>query len=1011
MCRLTIFHGIAAYIVIIPCLSAQNSAWTIGTFAGTDRPVKDGGPGISSLLNTPGSVVLDAGGNVIFADTNNHRVRKISTNGTIATIVGTGAPGNSGDSGPALTARMISPQGLALDAAGDLYISDYAANVVRMVSPTGIITTVAGNGLPGNTGNGGKATSASLDGPYALALDSAGNLYIAEDLNNAVRKVTPGGTITAFTTSPVGNPEGLAFDSTGALYIAAWGDDKIYKASPTGALTVFAGNGNEGYSGDGGPATSAMLAGPQGIAFDASGTLWICDSINNRIRNISGGSVPGATIQSVIGSGYSGLSPIGNVPSSVSVYLPVGVAVDAKGTVYWSESGNHRIREYVPSNHGVIELAGYTPALNTTAAPTSLLLFNPFGTATDASGNVYIADTSDNVIRKITPAGVSSVIAGTGNANFNGDIGTATSINLTAPEGVSVDAQGNIYVADTGNGRIRRINPAGQMLTIMGAGSALPLTGTFDGNAFLFYPTGVVATGNGTFVVVDEYFGIVAMVNSVGTITLIPTANVGYLGLPIGIAVSGSNVYIADTFDNRILKYNGTTTSVFAGTGAPGFSGDNGPANKATLFFPYAVAVDANNNVYIADTYNSAIRMVDTTGKITTIAGMPGMPGFSGDGGLAANAQIFFPTGLNVDGSGNIEVTDNGNQRVRILKYQAIPADLTIQPDSTTKSANHGSSTVIQLSLASMGGFAGSANIVATAPSGITVQFTPTVPVTITAGQTVVVAANVQIPAATATGAYTISFALTAGAIAHTVSVTLNVTNLPQFTSAGVVSAASFAGGGVSPGEIVAIFGQDMGPASVALGSFANGQLSTQAGGTQVTFGGVAAPIVYSLAGQVSAIVPYEVTGPVTQVQITYNGQTSPALPVAVVPAAPGIFTLPGGSQAAALNADLSVNGAGNPAAKGSVVVLFATGEGQTNPGGVDGRLATTVFPAPQLPVTVTIGGQTAQILYAGAAPYEVAGVLQINVMVPSNIPSGAAQVSLQVGTQTSGGSASIVVQ
>ena len=616
----------------------------------------------------------------------------------------------------------------------------------------------------------------------------------------------------------------------------------------------------------------------------------------------------------------------------------------------------------------------------------------------DPAGNFFVADTGNNAIKEVL-------------ASSGYTIDRSVGSGFSSPYGVTSDAFGNIYVADTGNGRIRRINPAGQMLTIMGAGSALPLTGTFDGNAFLFYPTGVAATGNGTFVVVDEYFGIVAMVNSVGTITLIPTANVGYLGLPIGIAVSGSNVYIADTFDNRILKYNGTTTSVFAGTGAPGFSGDNGPANKATLFFPYAVAVDANNNVYIADTYNSAIRMVDTTGKITTIAGMPGMPGFSGDGGLAANAQIFFPTGLNVDGSGNIEVTDNGNQRVRILKYQAIPADLTIQPDSTTKSANHGSSTVIQLSLASMGGFAGSANIVATAPSGITVQFTPTVPVTITAGQTVVVAANVQIPAATATGAYTISFALTAGAIAHTVSVTLNVTNLPQFTSAGVVSAASFAGGGVSPGEIVAIFGQDMGPASVALGSFANGQLSTQAGGTQVTFGGVAAPIVYSLAGQVSAIVPYEVTGPVTQVQITYNGQTSPALPVAVVPAAPGIFTLPGGSQAAALNADLSVNGAGNPAAKGSVVVLFATGEGQTNPGGVDGRLATTVFPAPQLPVTVTIGGQTAQILYAGAAPYEVAGVLQINVMVPSNIPSGAAQVSLQVGTQTSGGSASIVVQ
>jgi hypothetical protein len=197
MRRLTFFHGIAAHFVIITGLFGQNSAWTIGTFAGTDRPVKDGGPGTASLLNTPGSVVLDADGDVIFADTNNHRVRKIAPNGTISTIAGSGAPGNSGDSGPALTARTISPQGLAMDVAGDLYISDYSANVVRMVSPTGIITTVAGTGLPGYTGNGGKATSATLDGPYALALDAAGNLYIAEDINNVVRKVTPGGTISA----------------------------------------------------------------------------------------------------------------------------------------------------------------------------------------------------------------------------------------------------------------------------------------------------------------------------------------------------------------------------------------------------------------------------------------------------------------------------------------------------------------------------------------------------------------------------------------------------------------------------------------------------------------------------------------------------------------------------------------------------------------------------------------------------------------------------------------------
>jgi uncharacterized protein (TIGR03437 family) len=874
-----------------------------------------------------------------------------------------------------------------------------------MVNTSGIITTVAGTGTFGTSGNNGKATAAQLNGPYALALDKAGNLYIADDLNNSVRKVTPDGTIFAFVPT-VSYPEGLAVDASGAVYVASWGDNKIYKTSSTGALSVYAGNGNGAFAGDGGPATAASLNAPQGIAFDVSGNLWICDSLNNRVREISGGN-----IQTVIGSGYSGLSAIGGNPTAISVYQPVGVAIDAKGVVYWSEAGNNRIREYLASNHSVIELAGYTPALNTSGAPTSLLLLNPFGTATDASGNLYIADTGNNVIRKVTPAGVSSIVAGTGSPNFNGEVGTATSINLAAPESVSVDAQGNMFIADTGNGRVRKVDSTGRISTVMGAGSGLPLPGTFDGNAFLIYPTGVVATGNGTFVVVDEYFGIVASVNSVGTISLVPTSTVNYLTLPIGVAVSGSNIYIADTYANRILKYTGSSISVVAGTGKPGYSGDGGPATQATLNFPYAVAVDANNNLYIADSFNSAIRMVDTTGKITTIAGN-GVAGFSGDGGLASKSQLFFPTGINVDASGNIEVADNINQRIRMLKYTTIPADLTIQTDASTKTANQGGSVPVTITLTSTGGFAGSASLTATAPAGITVQYAPTVPVNVTAGQTVTVTATVQVAASVAAGSYTVSFALAAGSIQHTASVTLKVTNLPLFTSAGVVNAASYTAGGVSPGEIVAVYGQLLGPAAVALGTFdATGQLSTQVGGTQVLFDGVPAPLIYSLAGQLSAIVPYEVAGKtITQMQVQYNGQTSAAVGVNVVDAAPGIFTLPSSTQAAALNADLSVNGAGNPAAKGSVVVLYATGEGQTNPAGVDGKLATSTFPAPVLPVSVTIGGNPATILYAGAGPYEVAGVLQVNVQIPAGTASGSVPVVLQVGTHQSA-TATIAVQ
>ncbi len=239
----------------------------------------------------------------------------------------------------------------------------------------------------------------------------------------------------------------------------------------------------------------------------------------------------------------------------------------------------------------------------------------------------------------------------------------------------------------------------------------------------------------------------------------------------------------------------------------------------------------------------------------------------------------------------------------------------------------------------------------------------------------------------------------------------LNPGYLPQFTSATVVNAASYAGGGVSPGEIITIFGQNLGPSSLVAGTFdATGELSVQAAGTEVLFDGVRAPLIYATSGQLSAIVPYEISGASTQVQVQNNGQWSSAVGVNVVDAAPGIFTLPQSSQAAALNADLSVNGLSNPAPKGSIIVLFATGEGQTSPAGVDGKVAANTYPTPILPVSITIGGSSATLLYGGAAPAEVAGVLQLNVQIPPGTPSGVVPVILKVGTHQSP-SATIVVQ
>ena len=1002
----SVIQFISLATILISSVAAQSGTWVIDTIAGATRPVNDG-PGSSALLNSPVGTVVDAAGNVLFADAGNHRIRQVSPNGTVSTIVGTGIAGNSGDGGPALGAQLLSPAGLALDSSGNLFIADYLANVVRKVSADGTISTVAGNGLPGST-LGGTATTSTLNAPWALALDKNGVLYVSEDFNGTVRKVLPDGSISNLTPTKLAYAEGLAVDSEGNVYVASWFDNKIYKVTGAGVTSVFAGTGRLAFSGDGGLASSAALNSPQGIALDSAGNLWICDTGNQRIRRVG----TDGKIQTIIGSGTKGLSNIASDPTSASLFTPAGIAVDTRGFVYWAETGNNRIRSYNPGNRQVLDIAGYSPALNSGSSATTLVLANPYGTSSDSAGNLYIADTRNNIIRKITAAGVPSIFAGTGQPSFNGDVGTATAINLAEPRGVSVDAQGIVWIADSGNGRVRKVDLTGRITTVMGSGTGLPFNGTFAGNSFLLYPIAVLGLGNNSFAVLDQLFGVVERVDSVGTITILPQAAGTFLLFPRGIAVSGTTTYIADTLNSRILKNEGTTTTVFAGTGALGYTGDSGAANKATFYLPSGVAVDSSGNVYIADTGNNVIRVVDTKGTINTLAGT-GKPGFSGDKGPALNALLAGPTSVQVDGAGNINVTDLGNQRVRQLQFRQLPPGITLSLDATARSANHGSPVSFTITVASEGGYAGPANLTVSAPAGVTFQFTPAVPLTLTANQSVLVTATAQIPVTASPSSSSITFNVTAGSIQRSISATLDITNLPQFTSAGVVSGASGIGGGISPGQIIALYGQDLGPATISLGAFdAAGILSTTAGGTQVLFDGKPAPILYALTGQVSAIVPYSVAGKATTlVQTIYAGQKSPVISVNVVDAAPAVFNSPGISQAAAQNFDLSLNSSSNPAEAGSIVVLYATGEGATTPTGVDGKQATEVFPAPTLPVTVTIGGQKAEILYAGAAPFLVAGVMQINARIAAGVASGPAAVVLTVGSRVSTGTSTIAVK
>jgi uncharacterized protein (TIGR03437 family) len=349
----------------------------------------------------------------------------------ISTVAGNGAVGFSGDGGPATAAQLWLPSSVAVDASGNLYIADYGNNRVREVT-AGVITTIAGNGTAGFSGDGGPATSASLYFPSGVAVDAAGNVYIAESAESLVLEVSVGGTI-----------------------------------------NTFAGDGVTGFAGDGGVATSAQLnlGVSSGIAVDSAGNVYIADSGNNRIRRVSVSGV----ITTVAGNGSAAYTGDSGVATSASLNGPVAVAVDASGNLYIADAGNNVVRKV--STSGIIT----TVAGNGTAGfsgdggrATSAQLWTPSGVAVDHAGNLYIADYGNYRIRLVS-AGTISTIAGNGTEAYAGDGGPATAASL-APAGIASDALGNLFIADQNNNRIREVSiPAVQPPPSITTGGVVPV--------------------------------------------------------------------------------------------------------------------------------------------------------------------------------------------------------------------------------------------------------------------------------------------------------------------------------------------------------------------------------------------------------------------------------------------------------------------------------------------------------------------------------------------------------
>jgi sugar lactone lactonase YvrE len=625
-------------LIALIAMAARLSAQSILTVAGGGTD--DGRPATATGLD-PSGVALDASGNLYIADGTNARIRKVAAgNGIISTVAGTGSAGFSGDGGPATAAGLSSAARVALDASGNLYIADSFNNRIRKVAAgSGIISTVAGNGSAAFSGDGGPATAAGLNFPYGVALDASGNLYIAD--HQRIRQVAAGSGIIS---TVAGNgsagfsgdggpataaglqPYGVALDASGNLYIADVSSSRIRKVTAgSGIISTVAGNGSAEFSGDGGLATAAGLSSPVDVALDASGNLYIAVPSNNRIRKVAAGS---GIISTVAGNGSAEFSGDGGSATAAGLYFPVGVALDASGSLYIADSYNNRIRKVAAGSGIISTVAGNGTAgfLGDGGPATTAGLASPRGVALDPSGNLYITDSGNRRIREVAAgSGIISTVAGNGTGEFSGDGGPATAAGLFSVTSPALDASGNLYIADTYNYRIRKVvAESGIISTVAGNGSA-----GFSGD-------GGPATAAG-------------------------------LARPFGLALDASgNLYFADTDNYRIRKVTAGSgiISTVAGNGSTGFSGDGGPATAARLS-PVGVALDASGNLYF--TGNNRIRKVTAgSGIISTVAGNSST-GFSGDGGPATAAGLNFPYGVALDASGNLYIADSLSNRVRAV--------------------------------------------------------------------------------------------------------------------------------------------------------------------------------------------------------------------------------------------------------------------------------------------------------------------------------------------------------
>ena len=895
----------------------------------------DGGPATSASFNGIYALALDSAGNLYICDSYNHRIRKVTTDGIVNTIAGGNAKGYAGDNGPATGALFNFPRNITLDAAGNIYINDYYNDRVRKIGLDGKIVTVAGSGVCCDAPEGGIGTSVYLvTGP--VTTDPSGNVYIYDYLTSKIKKLSSGG-----------------------------------------ILTSFAGDGNEGFAGDGLPAFSARFSNVTGMATDGANNLYIADSNNERIRMVSN-----SIVTTVVGKVH--FAGDGAAATAALLHRPQGVVTTPDGTTYFTDTMNHRVRKIgTDGNISTIAGSGELGFSGDGQAATSAKLMYPDAMTRDTAGNLYVVDQSQARVRKISPAGIISTVAGNGIIFYSNDARGALGSPFAYITGIAVDSTGNLYLSENAASTIKKIVPTGGMTTY---------AGTLQGFGF---------SGEGT-----------------------PAMSAVFNG-PGALAVDGANLYVTDMLNYRIRKIdgNGIITTV-AGTGACCVAGDGGPATKANVR-PYGLVPDGNGGLWFTDP--AGIRYIARDGTINRISGGL-LPGFAGDDAPAGAATKYSgPVGIALGASGDVIVADTYNSRIRKLQPNDV-VKMDIVSGNNQKAVTGTAMDALIIKLTGKTGLPAGGVTVAFAVTSGSADLSTKASVADGSGQAGI--------AATPTKAGALTITATFGTFTATFTATVTdpikpppATDLPVIADGGIgqngfsVPAVQ----AVSTGAITTIYGSNFMAAGTApaINSVSGGQLSTKFAGICVLFGAVPAPIFAVATTQITVEVPAVTPGSVP-VQVSRNcgdatEQKSNVLNVTSQAATPEFLYLQvnadGKNPVAAVGTDglyiappALIPGA-RAAAVGDVLVIYALGLGATDPVQAVGAPASGIASAQA--VSVTIGGvplAATEIFYAGVSPAYI-GLYQVNLRVPAGVASGNQPIVISVGNSQSPAGGYLAVQ